>query len=114
MSVWTTDELDGIGNAEELRLTTRRPDGTLRKPVTIWVIRHGDDLYVRSYRGPGGAWYHHAREHREGRVQAAGVDKDVTFADANHGLEGRPDMRSPLRQGFLYCIDMPTDISFPG
>ena len=99
MSVWTSDELDRIGTAEELRLTTRRPDGTLRKPVTIWVIRHGDDLYVRSYRGPGGAWYRHAREHREGRVQAGGVDKDVRFADARHDLDDQIDAAYRAKYG---------------
>jgi hypothetical protein len=52
MTTWTSDELDNIGNADELQLTTRRPDGSLRNPVTIWVVRHGDDLYIRSYRGP--------------------------------------------------------------
>ena len=51
MTTWTSDELDKIGNAEELRLATQRPDSTLRNPVTIWVVRHGDDLYIRSYRG---------------------------------------------------------------
>jgi hypothetical protein len=57
MTTWTSDELDRIGNAEELRLATQRPDGTLRDPVTIWVIRYGNDLYVRSWRGPGGLWF---------------------------------------------------------
>lgn len=28
----------------------------LLNPVTIWVVRVGDDLYVRSYEGRGGAW----------------------------------------------------------
>ena len=57
MTAWTSEELDKAGDAEELQLATRRPDGTLRNHVTIWVIRHGDDLYIRSYRGPGGSWY---------------------------------------------------------
>jgi hypothetical protein len=52
MTAWTSDELDKIANADELRLATVRPDGSLRDPVTIWVVRHGDDLYIRSYRGP--------------------------------------------------------------
>jgi hypothetical protein len=25
-----------------------RPDGTLRNPVTIWVVRDGDDVYAES------------------------------------------------------------------
>jgi hypothetical protein len=44
VSTWTSDELDRIGWAEELEIASLRRDGTLRKPVTIWVARHGDDL----------------------------------------------------------------------
>lgn len=91
MTTWTSDELDKIGNAEELRLATQRPDSTLRNPVTIWVVRHGDDLYIRSYRGPSGSWFRHARERREGRIQAGGVDKNVTLTDADHGLDDQID-----------------------
>jgi hypothetical protein len=92
MTTWTSDELDTIGRAEELRLATRRPDGTLRSPVTIWVVRHGDNLYIRSYRGPGGSWYRHARERRDGHIQAGGVDQDVTFADVDHDLGDQVDV----------------------
>lgn len=49
MTAWASDELDRVAAADELELATRRSDGTLRKPVTIWVVRHGDDLYVRSW-----------------------------------------------------------------
>ena len=55
MMRWTNDELDKIGIADELEIAPLRRDGTLRTPVTIWVVRHGDDLYVRSYRGRGGS-----------------------------------------------------------
>ena len=37
MNQWTSDELTCIGAAEELEIATLRPDGTRRKPVTIWV-----------------------------------------------------------------------------
>jgi hypothetical protein len=91
MTAWTSDELGTIGNAEELRLATQRPDGTLRNPVTIRVIRHGDDLYIRSYREPDGSWFRRVRERRDGHIQAGGVDKDVTFADADHDLDDQID-----------------------
>jgi hypothetical protein len=81
MSGWTSDELEKIGTAEELRIAPVRRDGTLRNPVTIWVVRAGDDLYVRSWRGRGGAWYHAAQARREGHISAGGVEKDVTFVD---------------------------------
>jgi hypothetical protein len=41
---WTTDELDRIGGADELRLAPRRKDGTLRRAVPISVVRVGDEL----------------------------------------------------------------------
>ena len=47
-TTWTSDELDKIGGAEELQITSLRRDGTLRGPVTIWVVRLGNDLYSRS------------------------------------------------------------------
>lgn len=81
MTTWTSDELNKIGTAEELEIAPRRRDGTLRNPVTIWVVRLGDDLYVRSYRGRGGAWFRGAQVHHEGRIRAGGVEKDVTFVE---------------------------------
>ena len=50
-SGWTDDELARIGDATELELASRRPDGTLRSFTTMWVVRVGDDLYVRSAGG---------------------------------------------------------------
>lgn len=82
MSTWTADELHRIGSADELDIATTRGDGSLRPWVTIWVVRVGDDLYVRSYRGPGGSWNHHALRHPEGRIRAADVERDVTFDQA--------------------------------
>ena len=79
MAAWTSDELAKIGAADELDIAPLRPDGTLRHPVTIWVVRHGDDLYVRSYRGSGGAWFSGVQARHEGHIRSGGVDKDVTF-----------------------------------
>jgi hypothetical protein len=64
MTTWTSNELNKIGTAEELEIAPIRSDGTWRKPVTIWVVRVGDDLYIRSYRGRGGAWFRGAQERR--------------------------------------------------
>ena len=65
MITWTSDELNKIAAAEELHITSLRRDGTLTKPVTIWVIRHGDDLYVRSYKGRAGSWFRAAQSRHE-------------------------------------------------
>ena len=82
MTGWTTDELSRIGEAEELEIAARRTDGSLRAPVPIWVVRVGDELYVRSWRGPNGRWFRAARASREGRISAGGVDRDVALVDA--------------------------------
>jgi hypothetical protein len=78
MSTWTSDQLDRIAGAEELEIASVRRDGTLRKPVTIWVIRHGDDLYVRSVNGRTSSWFRGVQVRHEGRIRAGGVDKDVS------------------------------------
>jgi hypothetical protein len=79
MTTWTTEQLDRIAAADELRITTLRRDGTLRRAVPIWVVRHGDALYVRSYRGQDGLWYRSAQAHGQGRISAGGIDAEVTF-----------------------------------
>jgi hypothetical protein len=91
MTAWTSDELSKIGAAEELQIAPRRRDGTLRKPVTIWVVRVGDDLYVRSWRGPAGRWFRGAQQTHEGHIRAGGVDKDVTFMDVDDSINDAID-----------------------
>ena len=81
MSTWTSDELTKIGGAEELEIRALRRDGTFRNPVTIWVVRIGDHLYVRSVNGRTAAWYRGTQVLHEGHIQAGGIAKDVTFAD---------------------------------
>ena len=55
MTAWRSNEISSIGSADELDLASLRLDGTLRNPVTIWVVRHGEDLYVRPVNGRTGA-----------------------------------------------------------
>lgn len=81
MTTWTNDELARIEAAEELEIAPQRKDGSLRKPVPIWVVRVGDDLYVRSYRGGSGAWFRAAQASRAGHIRAGGVRKDVAFVE---------------------------------
>jgi hypothetical protein len=91
MTAWTSGELTKIAAADELEIASLRRDGTLRDPTTIWVVRLGDDLYVRSVNGRTGAWFRRTQMRREGRIRAGGVEKDVTFADADSHLEDAID-----------------------
>ena len=81
MTSWTSDELERIGTAEELEIAGLRTDGTLRKPVIIWVVRVGDELYVRSVNGRSSGWFRGIQVRHEGRIWAGGVQKDVTFVE---------------------------------
>ena len=81
MSSWTSDELNRIGGADELQIASQRRDGTMRKPLPIWVVRVGDDLYVRSMNGRTAAWFRGVQERHEGHIRAGGVDKYVTFVE---------------------------------
>ena len=81
MAAWTADELDRIGRATEVAVASRRADGTLSPYVTIWGVRYGDDIYIRSAYGPGNGWYRRARARGAGRIRAGGVERDVQFAE---------------------------------
>src|SRR5438552_3259296 len=91
MTGWTSDELTKIGAADELEIASLRRDGTLRDPTTIWVVRLGDDLYVRSVNGRTAAWFRGTRVRHEGRIRAGGVERDVTFVDADHDIDDQID-----------------------
>jgi hypothetical protein len=91
MTMWSTDELNEIGRAEELKIASLRSDGTLTKPVTIWIVRDGDDLYVRSVNGPAAAWFRGTQARHEGRIDAGGVTKEVTFVDADPEINDQLD-----------------------
>ena len=92
MSGWTPEELVRIGLADELDLASQRRDGSLRDPVTMWVVRDGDDLYVRSMHGRAGAWFRGTQTRRQGHIRSGGVDKDVVFViDTDSALNNRID-----------------------
>jgi hypothetical protein len=82
MPTWAHDELSRIGDADELQLASARGDGSLRPYVTMWVVRVGDEVYVRSAYGPDNPWYRRATASGHGRIRAGGVERDVTFGDA--------------------------------
>lgn len=90
-AAWSTDELDRIGGADELRMAARRRDGSLRAPVPIWVVRVGDELCVRSWRGAGGSWYRTAITTHEGHIAAGGIDRDVSLIETGDDVDDAVD-----------------------
>lgn len=85
---WNAKDLTALSGASEIALATERPDGTTRQAVPIWVVRVGDDLYIRSYHGPGGSWYRQARRHPYAHLRATGVALRVHLEQVGAGVPG--------------------------
>jgi hypothetical protein len=85
MATWSPEELDRIGATDELDIAPVGKDGSLRPYTTIWVVRVGDDLYVRSYRGRGGGWFSDVTfSEPDGTVRAA-IDQTYRTKYARYG-----------------------------
>lgn len=96
MNTWTSDELNKIGNAEELQIASLRQDDSLRKPVTIWIVRVDNDIYVRAYKGRTSPWFRGILSRHEGQIRAGGVVKDVNFVE-----ETNTDINAKIDSAYL-------------
>ena len=78
-----------------------RADGTLRRPVIIWAVRVGDDVYVRSVNGTPASWYRGTRDRHEGWISSGGVEQDVAFEDvgASEAVQDRIDAAYRTKYG---------------
>jgi hypothetical protein len=110
MAGWTEAELSAIAGAEELRLASVRPSGTLRRPVTMWVVRHGDDVFVRSVNGRGSSWFRSARSRHEARIEAGGVEKDVRLVETD-ALGSEIDEAYRVKYGGRYPSIVPSIVA---
>jgi hypothetical protein len=81
MTSWSPDQLDRIDAEDELRIASYRADGTLRAYKRIWVVRVGDELYIRSVNGRGADWFRHVATAGGGRIRSAGTELDVVVDD---------------------------------
>jgi hypothetical protein len=79
MSEWTAQDLAAFGDPDEVRIATMRKDGTLRKPVIVWIVRVEVDLYVRSVNGRDASWFRGVQSRHEGQIHARSAVKDVAF-----------------------------------
>jgi hypothetical protein len=82
-ATWSADDLALFGGADQIGISTRPRDGTLRPFVPIWIVTVDGALYVRSYRGADGAWHRQASTHPDGTVKTNGSQRDITFTPAD-------------------------------
>jgi hypothetical protein len=56
---FASDDLARIAQAEEVQIETQAPDGPVHQTI-IWAVVDREDVFIRSYRGPGARWYREA------------------------------------------------------
>jgi hypothetical protein len=88
-AAWTPQELDRIDEAEELRIATKRLDGTMRSWVPIWVVRADGEIYVRTWYRRDAGWFGHALASRRARIQVPRLETDVAINDVGEDRELR-------------------------
>ena len=92
MTLWLTDELRKIAEADDLHISPFREDGkTYGTPTWIWSVVVDDALYVRAYNGQSSRWYKAAMRQKAGRITAAGITKEVSFERVNDAANDRID-----------------------
>jgi hypothetical protein len=92
MSTWHEEELNKIAAADDLHIAPFREDGTTYgTPTWIWSVVVDGTLYVRAYNGQSSTWYQAALKQKAGRITAAGMTKEVTFAPVDDAVNDRID-----------------------
>jgi hypothetical protein len=88
----------------EIEIETSRDAGAPVHRTLIWIVVDGDDVYVRSVRGPSGRWYRELRANPRGAVHAAGrrvaveaesISDAATIAHVSDLLRAKYQARAP-------------------
>jgi hypothetical protein len=110
---FSQDDLDRIDRVKTIRIETSRPGGPVHSTI-IWAVVDGQEVFVRSWRGPGARWYREASANPEVAVR---IEKDrlparaVPATDADsvarasaallRKYDGDPAARSMVRDEIL-------------
>lgn len=105
---WTEDELQRFGDANELNIATQRRDGTFRSALPIWVVRVGEELYVRSWRGREGSWFRQVRSNPSAKIRAGRHERTVSFQEGGGGLRAEIDAAFRTKYGSGWHVDAMT------
>jgi hypothetical protein len=99
-TTWAPAELAAIDGSDEIEVSTRRTDGSLRSPRIVWVVRHGDSFYVRSVNGSDAAWYRGVQSRHGGVVTAGTLSRNVTFVEAGEHVGDATGLDDVLDQAY--------------
>jgi hypothetical protein len=82
-----------------------RRGGSFRSYVTIWIVRVGSDVYVRSWRGREGSWFRQALRTRRGRICAVGAEHAVALGETGPGNRAAIDSAFRAKYGSGWHVD---------
>ncbi|MDE4618517.1 DUF2255 family protein [Sinorhizobium meliloti] len=92
MNIWPTDELRQIAESDDLHIAPFRENGRTYGTLTwIWSVVVDGELYVRGYNGQQSRWYQAAIRQKAGRITAAGMTKEVSFAPVEGAINDQID-----------------------
>jgi hypothetical protein len=104
-STWNPETLAALGNAHEVDVTPFAADGSRRPSRTVWSIRVGDELYVRSWKGRQAVWFRDAlaTHHGQVAVTGGGASQLVTFEE----VDAAAPVQHPISATYLtkYAAD---------
>jgi hypothetical protein len=94
---WTPEQLQQIDSSRELEIASKRTDGTLRQWLPIWVVRVGDQVYVRTWYRRTTGWFGHVVTTQQARVRVPHLETDVVVEDIS---DGDTDLRSAVDHAY--------------
>ncbi len=110
-------DLSAMAAAEEVRIETRSVAGETHRTI-VWIVAHGGEVYVRSYRGPRGRWFREALAdpaiaiHIDGRrvpARAVPATDPASVEGCSEGLRAKY-RRSQSLQAMLDPATLPTTL----
>lgn len=90
---WPDDAMQRIVRTEELEIAARRADGTLRRPVPIWVVGVGERIYVRTWHRRDTGWFGQVLDSRRAQIRVQELEADVAVEDIG---EREVDLRADI------------------
>lgn len=86
------EELRRIDEKNDLHVAPFREDGaTYGTPTWVWSVVVDNQLYVRAYNGIHSRWYRAAKEQKAGKIEAAGMTKEVGFEPVSGSINDKID-----------------------
>lgn len=88
----TEEEIKLIGKKDDFHIAPFRADGkTFGTPTWIWSVEVDGKLFVRAYNGVNSRWYQSAMEQKAGKIEAAGMEKQIRLEPVSGSINDAID-----------------------